>query len=37
MDERPAVDGNLYRGCAIGFGLSMPFWLLVAYLMVRYG
>ena len=34
MNER---EGLALRGCIIGFCLSMPFWLAVAYLVVRYG
>jgi hypothetical protein len=37
MDERPAVGMPFYRGIFIGAALSMPFWLAVAYLVVRYG
>ena len=37
MDERPVVEGRFYRGIFIGAALSMPFWLAVAYLVVRYG
>ncbi len=37
MDERPVVEGRFYSGIIIGAALSMPFWLAVAYLVVRYG
>lgn len=37
MDTQPGVDGRFYRGVFVGFGLSMPFWLGVAYLVVKYG
>jgi hypothetical protein len=37
MDERPGVDVLFYRGIFIGVAMSLPFWLAVAYVMVRYG